>query len=82
MQLTKMNDLPKHHGAGPPKAQDQMQLYRLHRLKAGPACCYAVQNEKDSWARHIVAYNVYSNHYTKYVDQSVSLSTGGTKLGM
>jgi len=28
--LTKMNNLPKHHGAGP------IQLHRLHRLKADP----------------------------------------------
>jgi len=32
----KMNNLPKHHGAEPPKARDLMQLHRLHRLKAGP----------------------------------------------
>jgi len=28
-----MNNLPKHHGAGPPEARGPMQL---HRLKAGP----------------------------------------------
>jgi len=33
----KMNNLPKHHGAGPPEARGPMQLHRLHRLKAGPA---------------------------------------------
>jgi len=34
----KMNNLPKHHGAGPQEARGPMQLHRLHRLKAGPAC--------------------------------------------
>jgi len=33
-----MNNLPKHHGAGPPEARRPMQLHRLHRLKAGPGC--------------------------------------------
>jgi len=33
-----MNNLPKHHGAGPPEARGPMQLHRLHRLKAGPGC--------------------------------------------
>ena len=32
----KKNNLPKHHGAGPPEARGPMQLQRLHRLKAGP----------------------------------------------
>jgi len=32
----KMNNLPKHHGAGPPEARGPMQLHRLHRLMAGP----------------------------------------------
>jgi len=32
----KMNNLPKHHGTGPPEALGPMQLQRLHRLKAGP----------------------------------------------
>jgi len=31
-----MNNLPKHHGAGPTEARGPMQLHRLHRLKAGP----------------------------------------------
>jgi len=31
----KMNNLPKHHGAGLPEALGPMQL---HRLKAGPGC--------------------------------------------
>ena len=31
-----MDNLPKHHGAGPPEARGPMQLHRLHRLKAGP----------------------------------------------
>ena len=34
----KMNNLPKHHGTGPPEARGPMQLHRLHRLKADPAC--------------------------------------------
>jgi len=34
----KMNSLFKHHGAGPPEVRGPMQLHRLHRLKAGPAC--------------------------------------------
>jgi len=29
----KMNNLPKHHGVGPPEVRGSMQL---HRLKAGP----------------------------------------------
>jgi len=33
-----MDNLPKHHGAGPPEAPGPMQLHRLLRLKAGPAC--------------------------------------------
>jgi len=33
----KMNNLPKHHGAGLPDARGPMQLHQLHRLKAGPA---------------------------------------------
>jgi len=33
MCLAKMNNLPKHHGAGPPEARGPMQL---HRLKVGP----------------------------------------------
>jgi len=32
----KMNNLPKHHGAGSPEARGPMQLHRSHRLKAGP----------------------------------------------
>jgi len=32
--LEKINNLPKHHGAGPPAARGPMQL---HPLKAGPA---------------------------------------------
>jgi len=39
-----MNNLPKHHGAGPAEAGGPMQLHQLHRLKAGPdfniACAY------------------------------------------
>jgi len=40
--LPKMNNLPKHHGAGPQRrgaseARGPMQLHRLHWLKAGPA---------------------------------------------
>jgi len=31
-----MNNLPKHHGAGPPEAPGPIQLHRLHRLKASP----------------------------------------------
>jgi len=31
-----MNNLPNHHGAGPPEARGPMQLDRLHWLKAGP----------------------------------------------
>jgi len=27
--LAKMNNLPKHHGAGPPEARGPMQLHRL-----------------------------------------------------
>jgi len=33
----KINNLPKHHGAGPAEARGPMQLHRLHRFKAGPA---------------------------------------------
>jgi len=36
--LAKMNNLPKHHDAGPLEARGLIQLHRLHRLKAGPAC--------------------------------------------
>jgi len=32
-----MNNLRKHHGAGPPEARVPMQLHHLHRHKAGPA---------------------------------------------
>jgi len=32
--LAKMNNMPNHHGAGPPEVRGPMQL---HRLKAGPA---------------------------------------------
>jgi len=32
----KMNNLTKHHGAGPPETRDPMQLHQLHRLKVGP----------------------------------------------
>ena len=32
----KMNNLPKHHGAGPSEVRGPMQLHRLHRLNAGP----------------------------------------------
>jgi len=32
----KMNNLPKHRGAGPPVVRGPMQLHRLHRRKAGP----------------------------------------------
>ena len=31
-----MNNMTKHHGAGPSDARGPMQLHRLHRLKAGP----------------------------------------------
>jgi len=32
-----MNNLPNHHGPGPPEARGPMQQHRLHRLKAdGP----------------------------------------------
>jgi len=34
--LAKINNLPNHHGAGPPEARGPMQSHRLHRLKAGP----------------------------------------------
>ena len=30
--LAKVNNLPKHHGAGPPEARDPMQLHRLRWL--------------------------------------------------
>ena len=33
----KMNNLPKHYGAGPPEARGPMQLHRLYWLKADPA---------------------------------------------
>jgi len=33
--LAKMNNLPNHHGAGPPEVLGPMQLHRLHRLEAG-----------------------------------------------
>jgi len=36
--LAKMNNLPKHHGAGPPEVRGPVQLHCLHRLKAGPGC--------------------------------------------
>jgi len=37
--LAKINNLPKHHGAGPTEARGPMQPHRLHRLKAGPDYC-------------------------------------------
>jgi len=36
--LEKMNNLPKHHGVGPPEACGPIQL---HPLKAGPGYGYA-----------------------------------------
>jgi len=36
LHLAKMNNLPKHHGAGHPDGGGPMQLHRLNRLKAGP----------------------------------------------
>jgi len=39
--LAKLNNLPNHHGAGPPEARGPMQPHRLHRLKAGPESIYA-----------------------------------------
>ena len=40
-----MNNLPKHHGAGPAEAWGPMQLRRLHRLKTGPACTFDDDNK-------------------------------------
>jgi len=40
-----MNNLPKHHGAGPPEARSPMQL---HRLKAGPDDRFSKHFEKCS----------------------------------
>jgi len=34
--VAKINNLPNHHGAGPPEARGPMQPHRLHRFKAGP----------------------------------------------
>jgi len=40
--LAKINNLPNHHGAGPPEARGPMQSHRLHRLKVGPEYTYKV----------------------------------------
>jgi len=40
----KMNNLPKHHGTGPPKARGPMQL---HPLKAGPE--WGKENASKEW---------------------------------
>jgi len=46
-----MNNLPKHHGAGPPEVRGPMQLYRLHRLKAGPAASNCdIRVSMNSWS--------------------------------
>jgi len=36
--LAKINNRPKHHGAGPPEASGPTQPHSLHRLEAGPVC--------------------------------------------
>jgi len=38
----KMNNLTKHHGAGPPEARGQMQPHRLRRFMAGRASTKSV----------------------------------------
>ena len=38
--LAKMNNLPKHHGAGPAEARGPTQLHRVYRLKVGHADIY------------------------------------------
>ena len=45
-----MNNLPKHHGAGPPEARDPMQLHRLRWLKAGPG-----------WSKYKITSKYYTN---------------------
>jgi len=42
----KMNNLPKHHGAGHPVARGPMQLHRLHWFKAALASILVCSDEK------------------------------------
>jgi len=42
-----MNNLPKHHGTGPPEGRGPMQLHRLHRLKASPAFSIQLDESTD-----------------------------------
>jgi len=55
-----MNNMPKHHGRGPPEARGPMQL---HRPKAGPAHfdakCHTVNSAQISYSGE---YSIPKNH--------------------
>jgi len=50
--MAKMNNLPKHHGAGP-EARVSMQLHRLHLLKGGSAV--DLLTHRSSISRYLIA---------------------------
>jgi len=70
--LAKMNNLPKHHGAGPQRrgateARGPMQLHRLHRLKAGPGW--------DGQKNEVITFSRYAKIHTAGSTSSGELQT-------
>jgi len=56
--LAKLNNLPKHYGAGPPEERGPMQLHRLHRLRNGPGVWYGLRSSKSESEQWVWCINI------------------------